>query len=166
MAITVEEGKARRRAGVEAMTVAEKIRRDLTGGRPPESELKTPTAALIAAKTLLRKIETRIADETHGTGLKPQSFAVSVGFASPDLSVIGFTPLLIGCSPALDSHDEARIERALAGNIALGLIFGIADGEKILVGTRPFLVTKQTDALLSELTRVVQREFDLDGFTN
>ena len=39
MAITVEEGKARRRAGVEAMTVAEKIRRDLTGGRPPESEL-------------------------------------------------------------------------------------------------------------------------------
>jgi hypothetical protein len=27
-------------------------------------------------------------------------------------------------------------------------------------------VTKQTDALLSELTRVVQREFDLDGFTN
>ncbi len=166
MALTDEEGKARRRAGVAAMTGAERIRRDLTGGRPPESELKTPTGALIAAKTLCRKIETRIADETHGTGLKPESFAVAVGYVSPDLSVIGNTPLLIGYSPEFSPQDEARIERALAGNIALGLIFGIADGEKILVGTRPFLVTKQTDSLLSELTRVAQNEFDLDGFRN
>lgn len=170
MALSTEEGKARRLAGLkrelEGMSVAKKVQRDLTNGRPPTSELKTPTGALIAAKTLCKKIETQIADETHGTGLKPQSFAVAVGYVSPDLSVIGNTPLLIGYSPEFDPQDEARIERALAGNIALGLIFGIADDEKILVGVRPFLVTKQTDSLLSELARVAQGEFDLSGFRN
>jgi hypothetical protein len=159
MVLSVAERKARRDAGVrranQAMTTAQKVHRALINGRPPASELKTPNAALTAAKTLYREIEMRIADETHGTRPRPGDFAVCVGYVSPDLSVLGFTPLY---APG----EEDRIVGFLSGNIAIGLLFGIADGEKILVGARPFLVTKQTDSWLSELMWPVQSEFELD----
>lgn len=167
MTLSEAERKERRETGrqreLSEMSVARRVQRDLTNGRPPASEFKTPTGALIAAKTLCRKIEMQIADETHGTGLKPRSFAVSIGFVSPDLSVLGFTPLLVGYSPAFDSADEARIERALAGEIAIGLVFGIEDGEEILMGARPFIVMKQTDAWLEELIVHVRSEIELDS---
>jgi hypothetical protein len=134
---------------MDAMTEAQKIRRDLAGGRPPASELKTPNAALTAAKTLHREIGVRLGS---GAG---NYFAVTVGYVTPDLSVLGFTPIYVPGA-------EDRIERHLTGNIALGLVFGIVDGEKIVMGARPFLVTKQTEAWLTELTIAVQSEIEVD----
>jgi len=98
----------------------------------------------------------RIADETNGT--RPRAadyFGVSVGYVTPDLSVLGFTPIY---APG----EEASIERMLSGNIALGLVFGIADGKEILIGTRPFLVTKQTETWLSDLATILKTEFESD----
>jgi hypothetical protein len=160
MVISVKERKERREVGrqkeLDEMSVAKKVQRNLTNGRPPASELKTPNAALTAARTLHREIGMRIADETHGT--RPRAtdyFAVAVGYVTPDLSVLGFSPLYA-------AGEEDRIERALTGNIALGLVFGIADGSEVVMGARPFLVTKQTEAWLSELMMVVKSEIELD----
>ena len=160
MALSVKEAKERREAGrrteLDEMSVAKKVRRDLTNGRPPASELKNPNAALTAARTLHALIVRGIEEETHGTRPKGKDyFAVTIAFVTPDLSALGFTPLY---APG----EEARIERALTGNIALGLIFGIADGKEILMGTRPFLVTSQSSVWLKELTRPVQCEFETD----
>jgi len=157
MPMTEAERKAKREEGrrreLDEMTVAKRVQRRLTNGRPAVSELKTPNAALTAARVLHREIAEGIADETHG--LRPgaaEYFAVVVGYVSPDLSVLGFTP------PYETGAD--KIERTLSGNIALGLIFGIADGAEILMGVRPFLATKQSSAWLSELIAPVQSEFE------
>jgi hypothetical protein len=167
VALSSEERKARREAGrqreLEAMTVAKKVQRDLTTGRPPVSELRTPNAALTAAATLYRKIEMGIENETYGQ--RPRAgdyFAVSVGYVTPDLSVLGFTPLYAPGEGEDERTERARIEKALTGNIALGLIFGIADGEEILMGARPFLVTKQTDEWLAGLLIAVHGELESD----
>lgn len=167
MVLSEFEQKARREDGrrreLDEMDLAKRVRRKLTNGRPPASELKTPTAALIAAKTLFRELETRISDEACGTALKPRTFAVAVGYVSPDLSVLGFTPVLMGYTPAVSPGEEASIERALAGNIPVGLLFGILDDdEEFVMGVRPFIATKQTDAWLSELTIAVCSEFELE----
>lgn len=154
MVLTETERNARRQAGVDAMTDVERIRRDLTGGRPV-SELKTPLAAVSAARTLHRELQTRMTL----AGLNPKSgdWAVSIGYVSPDLSVIGFTPLFAPGS-------EAALSQILDGNIMLGLIFGLADrqakeeSERIVLGVRPFFATKQTEAWLSELLPIVRAE--------
>jgi hypothetical protein len=162
MVLTEAERNARRQAGVNAMTVVERIRRDLMGGRPPASELKTSTSALIAAKTLFRELGMRISGEACGMALTPRMFAVSVGYVSPDLSVLGFTPVLMGYTPTIGPGEEASIERTLTGNVPIGLLFGILDDDKkFLMGVRPFMATKQTDAWLSELTLPVRSEFDI-----
>jgi hypothetical protein len=166
MALTVKEQKERREIGrqqaIGQMSLAEKVQRRLTNGRPPASELRTPHAALVAAKTLHGEIRTRIEDETHGQHPRGSDyFAVTVAYVSPDLSVLGFTSLCAGLAP-MNPADEARIERMLTGNIAIGLMFGIGDGKNIVTGTRPFLVTKQTDAWFAELEMAVKTEFDID----
>ena len=163
MVLSEAERKERREAGrqreLEEMSVAKKVHRQLTNGRPPASEFRTPIAALTAAKTLHREIRTRIEEETHGT--RPRAgagdyFAVTVAYVTPDLSALGFTPLY-------SEGEQDRIERTLSGNIAIGLVFGIADGKReILTGARPFFVTKQTDSWLEELIVPVRSEFELD----
>jgi len=160
MVLSGNESKERREAGrkkeLDEMSVAKKVQRKLTNGRPPASELKTSNAALTAARTLDREIRTRIEDETYGQRPRADDyFGVAVGYVTPDLSVLGLTPIY---APG----EEDRIERALTGNIAIGLVFGIADGSEIVMGTRPFLVMKQSEAWLSELTRPVQTELELD----
>jgi hypothetical protein len=151
--MTDAERKARREDGrrkeLAQMSVAKKVQRYLTGRRPAAAELKTPFAALTAAKTLQREIDAELADGGD-------FFAVTIGYVSPDLSVLGFTP-----SYAPGAED--RIERALSGNIAIGLIFGIADGGEILMGVRPFLAeARQSEGWLLELSTVVQSEFEIE----
>jgi hypothetical protein len=153
MVLTEAERNARRRAGVDAMTDVEKIRRDITGGRPV-SELKTPLAAVTAARTLHRELESRMT--LAGLNPKPGDRAVSIGYISPDLSVIGFTPLYASVS-------EAALA-VLEGHIMLGLVFGMVDraskdGDgRVVLGIRPFLTTKQTEAWLSELLPIIRAE--------
>ena len=151
--VSVEEGKARRRAGVEAMSAAQKIRRDLTGGRPPASELKTPLSAVTAARILHKELESRMTAE--GMKPKPGDWAVSVGYVTSDLSVVGFTRLYA-------QGKEARLMETLTGHIALGLVFGIVDQKGIVTGIRAFLATKQTEAWLSELLTPVRLEMEDD----
>lgn len=157
MPMTDAERKGKREEGrrreLDEMTVAKRVLRGQTNGRPAVSELKTPNAALTAARVLHDEIAKEIADETHG--VRPGTadyFAVVVAYAPPDLSVLAFTP----------SYETGadKIERWLSGNIPLGLIFGIADGEEILMGIRPFLATKQSSGWLSELKAPVQSEFE------
>lgn len=132
------------------MTEVEKIRRDLTGGRPV-SELKTPLAAVTAARTFHREMEARMT----AAGLNPQpgDWAVSVGYVSPDLSVLGFTRLF---TPG----GESGLMEMLTGHIILGLVFGVMDKEagRLVMGTRPFLSTKQNEGWLSELVHGVRLE--------
>lgn len=156
MALTEEEGKKRRRDGVAAMTGAAKIRRDLTGGKPPASELKTPQAAVTAARILHRELESRMT--AAGLKPKPGDWAVSIGYVSPDLSVLGYTRLF---TPG----GESALMGMLEGQIAIGLIFGIVDkdpvGERhIILGTRAFLTTKQAEGWLSELFHGVRLEME------
>ena len=160
MVLSDSERKERREAGrqrdLEEMSVAKRVQRKLTNGRPPASELKTPNAALTAARTLHREIGIRIEDETYGQ--RPGAddyFGVVIGYVSPDLSVLGFTSLY---APG----EEDRIQRMLSGNIPIGLLFGIADGNEIVMGNRPFLVMKQTEAWLSELSGIVRSELVID----
>jgi hypothetical protein len=111
-----------------------------------------------AARTLLSRIRTEIEGETHGQRPRADDyFAVAVAYVTPDLSALGFTPFY---SPG----EEERIERYLNGNVAIGLVFGVADDARseIFMGTRPFLVTKQTEAWLSELTLAIQSEMVAD----
>jgi hypothetical protein len=152
MPLTERDRKERREEGrrkeLAQMSVAKKAQRYLTSRRPPIAELKTPFAALTAAKTLQREIDALIADGDFS--------GVTIGYVSPDLSVLGFTP-------AYATGAEDRIERALSGNIAIGLIFGIADGPGILMGVRPFLAeARQSEGWLSELSRVLQSEFEIE----
>jgi hypothetical protein len=172
MVLTEVEKKARREAGrrkeLESMSPAKQVQRSLTGGRPPLSELRTPNAARTAARTLQREIRSRFEAETNGTRPRAASdyFGVTVAYVSADLSVLGITPiyspLYAEDETAADKELGDQIERALTGNIALGLIFGIANGEDILVGTRLFLVTKQSEGWLDELTLAAQGEMSLD----
>lgn len=164
MALSIEERKARRTEGVERakqeMTVVQKIHRSLINGRPPASELKTPTAAVTAARILYRELESRLTVEgfspnaDRSSGPKPGDCAVSVAYITADLSVLGFTGLFV-------PGEEARLMGLLDGNIMLGLIFGVVDEDKsIIMGTRPFLATKQTDGWLDELTAPVRFEIE------
>jgi hypothetical protein len=150
--------KSRQRLAAENMTPAQKIRRDLTGGRPPAGELKTPTGAVTAARILHRELETRMSAE----GLKPKTgdWCVSIGYVSADLSVLGFSPLF---APG----EEAELMKYLSGHVMLGLIFGMVDKEakeskdeidRIVTGTRPFFVTTQTEDWLDELVTPVSLE--------
>lgn len=156
MVLTEAERNARRQAGVDAMTEVAKIRRDLTGGRPV-SELKTPLAAVTAARTLHRELESRMT----AAELNPQpgDWAVSIGYVSPDLSVLGFTRLF---TPG----GEAGLMEMLTGHIMLGLVFGMVDKEAkdeadpFVTGMRPFLTTKQTETWLSELVHGVRLELE------
>lgn len=154
MVLTETERNARRQAGVDAMTDVKRIRRDLTGGRPV-SELKTPLAAVSAARTLHRELQTRMT--LAGLTPKPGDWAVSIGYVSPDLSVIGFTPLFAPGS-------EAALLAMMDGHIMLGLVFGMVDnaaideGQRVVLGVRPFLAAKQTEAWLSELLPIVRVE--------
>lgn len=153
--MTAEERAARRLDGMNQMTFIRKIHRALVNGRPPASEFKTPVAAVTAARTLYADLERKLTAE----GLKPTpgELGVSIGYVSPDLSVIGFTPLFAPGS-------EAALSQILDGNIMLGLIFGLADrqakeeSERIVLGVRPFFATKQTEAWLSELLPIVRAE--------
>jgi hypothetical protein len=154
MVLTVKERKARRQAGMDAMTEVKKIRRDLTGGRPPAGEMKTPTGAVTAARILYRELESRL------RGLKPKSgdWGVSVGYVSADLSVLGFSPLYV-------PGDESELMKHLSGHVMLGLIFGMVDkdakgeDDRFVMGTRPFFITTQTETWLDELVPLVRLEF-------
>jgi hypothetical protein len=152
MVLTVKERKARRQAGMDSMTEVKKIRRDLTGGRPPAGELKTPTGAVTAARIFYRELESRM----KGLNPKPGDLGVSVGYVSPDLSVLGFSPLFVPGS-------ESELMKHLSGHVMLGLIFGMADkdadeDERFVMGARPFFVTAQTEDWLDELALVVRSE--------
>lgn len=143
--ISVDEAKAKRRAGMDAMSTAQKIRRDLTGGRPRTGELKTPLAAVTAARTLHKELESRLT--LAGLSPQPGDWAVNVAFVTPDLSVLGFTRLY-------GPGEESRLMEMLTGQIPIGLIFGVVDreeGNAIVTGIRPFLATEQAKAWLSEL---------------
>lgn len=162
MALSIEERKARRVAGMKRaakeMTEVQRIHRMLVNGRPPSGELKTTTAAVAAARVLYKELESRMI----AAGLKPTSgdWAVSIGYVSPDLSVLGFSQLF---APG----EEADFMNLLTGQIMLGLIFGIRDKEaksddgKIVMGARPFFVLKpQTEDWLSELIPLVRFEIE------
>src|ERR1700757_1702742 len=124
MVLTVEERKARRLEGMkranEKLTAVQKIYRALVGHGPPVGELKTPTAAVTAARILYRELETRMTAECSKT--KAGDWGVSIAYTSPDLSVLGFTHLF---SPG----NEAKLMKHLDGQIMLGLIFGMKDKE-------------------------------------
>jgi len=165
MALSVKERKEHREAGrqreLDQMSVAKRVVRRYTNGRPPASEFRSPLAAVAAARTFQHELEMALADETHGTRPRRGDIAVAVGYVSPDLSLLGFTPLF---APG----EEAKIERALTGNIPLGLIFGVAErpaakgGGEIEMGARPFHSTKQTESWLAELALSVKSEFEID----
>jgi hypothetical protein len=152
MVLSAEEGKARRLAGMKRanleMTAVQRIHRALINGRPPASELKTPHAAVTAARVLHRELETRLTVE--GVEPTPGECAVSIGYVTPDLSVVGFTP-------PYAPGEETGLMTMLTGNVMIGLVFGVVDKEakddegRILMGARPFLTTKQTEGWLSEL---------------
>jgi len=156
--MTVEEGKAKRKAGIQAMTPAEKIRRDLTGGRPPAGELKTPLSAVTAARILHREIESRLIAE--GVKPKPGTWGVSVGYVALDLSTLGFTSLFQPPSDGDTGNGDALLEH-LNGNIPIGLVFCILDKaaeDGVVVGTRAFFTTKQTEDWLTELVPIIRTE--------
>jgi hypothetical protein len=111
--------------------------------------------AVTAARTLYADIDRKLTAEYLKPGAR--ELGVSIGYVSPDLSVIGFTPLFVPGS-------EAALLAILDGNIMLGLIFGMVDkdakdeDERIVLGIRPFHTTKQTEAWLSELIPIVRAE--------
>jgi hypothetical protein len=156
MVLTAEESKAKRLAGMKRanqdMTLVERIHRSLINGRPPASELRTPLAAVTAARVLYDDLKKRMDAEE----LKPEpgDWSVTVAYVTPDLSVLGHTPLF---APG----EEASLMRHADGNIMLGLIFGMVDRDphakdRIVTGARPFFTTKQTEGLLSELLTAVR----------
>lgn len=158
MALGAEERKARRIAGMEraeqTMTSAQKIRRDMTNGRPPSSEMKSPTAAIGAARLLYRDLRYRMKAEQ----LNPEhvKHGVAIVYVNPDLTALGYTALF-----AEESQDA--ILRQLEGKVPVGLFFGIHDpnpSEKwcVRAGTRAFLNTKQTEEWFKELSSVFPLE--------
>jgi hypothetical protein len=167
MTLSIEERKARREEGrvkeKQGLTRVEKIHRALVNGRPRASELKTPLAALMEARTLHRELESRMRME--GLDPKPGDCAVSIGFISTDLSVLGttwpYTP-----------EDESALMRQAEGHILLGLVFGLVNKEatdekkQIVLGARPFLTAAQTDDWLKELfvtVRLAMEDARLDA---
>jgi len=145
MVLTVEERKARRLAGMKKaqseLSEIEKIRRMLLNGRPPVSELKTPSEAIAAAKTLHKELEVRLAG-------RKAVWVVCVVYISPDLSYVG-TSMPISPSKEGKPGNEPEITRLLTGNVMIGLVFAMQEkGGEPVNGARPFLVTKQTDAWL------------------
>jgi hypothetical protein len=152
MALMIDERARRRMAGMErvkndttATGKVHRIHRALTTGRPPVSEMKSPTAAIGAARSLIRSLEREM--DKEGLDKTSVKYGVAIAYVSPDLTALGYTSLW-----GEDSQDAML--GTLAGNVPLGLLFGIsetADLERVLVGARPFLNTKQTDEWLSEL---------------
>lgn len=143
----------------QELTEVQKIHRMLMNGRPPAGELKTVTAAVSAARTLYKELESRMT----AVGLKPKpgKWAVSIGYISPDLSVLGFSSLYA------PNEDASMMTLLLTGQIMLGLVFGMVDKEakakedRFVMGTRPFFVLKpQTESWLSELIPVVRLEIE------
>ena len=160
MVLSEKERKERRVAGMqrdaEQLSMAKKVQRTLMSGRPPVSELKTPNGAVNAAKTWHRRIESEIEDVMHGQGPKRADyFGVVIVYVSPDLSCLGL-------SSPYASREESQIERELKDNLAIGLIFGISDGQELVMGKRPFLVTKQTDEWLQEMVLAAKSQLELD----
>jgi hypothetical protein len=163
---TTEEAKAKRKAGMDRarseMTIVQGIRRGYVNGRPPISELRTPLAAASAARALHSELESKMVAAKLTPGSR--DLGVSVGFVTADLTVIGFTNLY---DPKNQSESVAEMVKRLDGNIAVGLVFGMADTEatdkadRIVMGSRPFLVTKLTDAWLEELRLAVRSEIAL-----
>lgn len=169
MALTVEERKARRQAGMERAneerTEAQKLRRALVNGRPPASELKTPGEAITAAKVLYKELESRLTASELKPKPKKGDWAVSIGYVSPDFSFVGYSPALEPgdpASPAGKEGNDAELMKFLTGHIMLGLLFAIVDREnsknRVLTGARPFLVTKQTGAWLDQLAAAFEGE--------
>jgi hypothetical protein len=169
MVLTVEERKARRLAGMkranQELTAVQRIYRALVNGRPPAGELKTPTAAVTAARILHKELETRMTAECPH---KPKAgdWGVSIGYVSPDLSVLGFTHLFVPATPD-EPGNQDKLMKHLDGQIMLGLIFGMKDKEakeadkKVVMGTRPFFLTKQSETWLEELAPQVQFEIEI-----
>lgn len=148
MALDTQERKARRVAGMERAKAdsstkgkVQRIHRALTTGRPPASEMKSPTAAIGAARVLHSDLERKMKDE----GLDPAAVKhrVAIAYVSPDLTAYGYT------------YQEAQEEilSELEGRVPIGLLFGVCDpaDNKAIVGSRPFLNTKQTEEWLAEL---------------
>ena len=172
MAVT-EEVKARREAGrvkeKQGLTGVQRVHRALVGHRPPASELRTPFAAASAARVLHRELEKKMAAE--GLSPEPGDWVVSVAFISTDLTALGLTPLFVPGNEAAPGSvstpgNEAALIGALAGNIALGLVFGVKDREVedkkkcVVVGARPFLTTKQTEDWFEELFPILRMYLD------
>jgi len=162
MPLTVEERKARRVAGMkraaDELTEVQRIQRALTNGRPPAGELKTPNAAISAAKILYKELEARM----KFAGLEPKQgdWGVSIGWVSTDLSLMGYSPLY---SPG----GEDDILKAIEGHIPIGLVFAMRDKEaadpksRTAVGARPFFILKpQTDDWFETLTALVGDEIE------
>jgi hypothetical protein len=151
--LTIEDRKARRLEGTirakEALTAAQRVHRSLVNGRPPTSEMKSPMAAFGAARLLLRRLEEAMLSEGVVTAIK---HGVAVAFVSPDLTYLGYTPLL-------PPNDQDAILRSLDGNVPIGLLFGVcdvfamSDELTVRVGSRPFLNINQVDEWLSELAQ-------------
>lgn len=158
MAMTTDEKKARRLEGMQQMTAVKRIHRSLVNGRPPASELKTPLAAIKAARTLHLELEKRM----YADSLKPRpgDWGVGIAYISTDISVLGVTPMFA------PDREDALMEN-LTGQIVLGLIFGIVDREtkdldkRVVVGARPFLTTTQTEEWFRELLPVFGLELNL-----
>jgi hypothetical protein len=76
-------------------------------------------------------------------------FGVAIAYISPDLTVLGVTV-------PYGEQSQARIETELAGQIPVGLLFGIWDATGPIpdVGSRAFLNIKQTEEWLTELRAV------------
>ena len=153
MSLAIEERKARRLAGMqqakEDTTIAgkaQRVYRALTTGRPPVSEMKSPTAAIGAARVLNNELDKRL--KVEGLDTASVKFGVAIAYVSPDLSVIGYTALYA-------EKSQARIESELRGQVPVGLLFGIADAadpaQPALTGARAFLNTKQSEEWLTEL---------------
>ena len=148
MVLTVEERKARRKAGVDDMTEVRKIHRDLAGGRPPSSELRTPNEAITAARILYREIEERMTKAELAP--KPGDWTVKIAYVSVDFSMLGTLKFV----PGKESELLAQLTKTPV--IILGLLFGMLDkaakdNRNVVAGQRPFLVTKQIVGWLSEL---------------
>lgn len=157
MVFSSKESKARRLAGMkraaQELTAVGRIHRTLINGRPPASELRTALAAVTAARVLHRELEVRMTTE----GLTPKlgDWGVVIGYVSPDLSVIGISRVFV-------PERETQMMGILEGQIMLGLVFGMVDDERkeFVIGSRPFLTTKQTDAWLAELTVPARLEME------
>jgi hypothetical protein len=111
--------------------------------------MKSPTGAVGAARVLYRDLERKMKEE--GLDTATVKYGVAIAYASPDLTALGYTPLF-------REESQEVVLRTLEGNVPVGLLFGVRDPadqeQRVLVGSRPFLNTRQTDEWLSELAHV------------